>query len=182
MLLNRTHKKCFQVSEILYDNNIVYSCHFWIFLAKESYFSYEGSQYRQFDKGQAWSQATGGGSERAQLWFHIGISSQDRDPALLLSSSVQSLSRVELCHPTDCSTPGLPVHHQLLELVQTHVHAVSDAIQPSHPLSSPSPPALNFSQHQGLFQWISSSHQVAKVFECQLQHQSFQWIFRVDFL
>ena len=65
----------------------------------------------------------------------------------------------------DCSTPGFPVHHQLLELAQTHVHWVSDAIQPSHPLSSPSPPALNLSQHQGLFQWVSSSHQVMKVSE-----------------
>ena len=73
----------------------------------------------------------------------------------------------------DCNTPGFPVHHQLPELAQTHVHWVSDAIQPSHPLSSPSPPALNLSQHQGLFQWVSSSHQVAKVLEFQLQHQSF---------
>ena len=82
----------------------------------------------------------------------------------------------------NCSTPGLPVHHQLLEFTQTHVHRVGDAIQPSHPLSSPSPPALNLSQRQGLFQWVSSSHQGAKVLEFQLQHQSFQWIFRVDFL
>ena len=82
----------------------------------------------------------------------------------------------------DCSMPGLPVHHQLLELTQTHVHRVGDAIQPSHPLLSPSPPALNLSHHQGLFQWVSSSHQVAKVLEFQLQHQSFQWIFRTDFL
>ena len=82
----------------------------------------------------------------------------------------------------DCSTPGLPVHHQLLEFTQTHVHWVSDAIQPSHPLSSPSPPAFNLSQHQGLFKWVSSSHQVAKVLEFQLQHQSFQLIFRTDFL
>ena len=73
------------------------------------------------------------------------------------------------------STPGLPVHHQLPESTQTHVHWVGDAIQPSHPLSSPSPPALNLSQHQGLFQWVSSSHQVARVLEFQLQHQSFQW-------
>ena len=79
-------------------------------------------------------------------------------------------------------TPGLPVHHQLPELTQTHVYWVGDAIQPSHPLSSPSPPAFNFSQHQGFFQWVSSSHQVAKVLEFQLQHQSFQWIFRTDFL
>ena len=68
-------------------------------------------------------------------------------------------------------TPGLPVHHQLPESTQTHVHWVSDAIQPSHPLSSPSPPAFNLSQHQGLFKWVSSSHQVAKVLEFHLQHQ-----------
>ena len=78
--------------------------------------------------------------------------------------------------------PGLPVHHQLPELTQTHVHRVSDAIQPSYPLSSPSPPAFNLSQHQGLFKWVSSSHQVAQVLELQLQHQSFQWIFRTDVL
>ena len=82
----------------------------------------------------------------------------------------------------DCSTPGLPVHHQLPEFMQTHVHCVGDAIQSSQPLSSPSPTALNLSQHQGLFQWVSSSHQVAETLEFQLQHQSFQWIFRTDFL
>ena len=90
-------------------------------------------------------------------------------------SSVQSLSHVWLCDPMDCSTPGLPVHHQLLEPTQTHVHWVGDAIQPSHPLSSPSPPTLNLSQHQSFFKRISSSHQVAKVLEFQLQHQAFQW-------
>ena len=72
------------------------------------------------------------------------------------------------------STPGLPVHHQLPEITQTHVHRVSDAIQPSHPLSSPSPPVRNPSWHQGLFQQVNSSHEVAKVLEFQLQHQSFQ--------
>ena len=82
-----------------------------------------------------------------------------------------------LCHSMDCSTPGLPVNHQLLELIQTHVRRVSDAIQPSHPLSSPSPPAFSLSQHYVLFQWESSLNQVAKVLEFQLQHQSFQWIF-----
>ena len=87
-----------------------------------------------------------------------------------------------LCNPMDWRTPGFPVHHQLLELAQTHVRRVSDAIQPPHPLSSPSPPAFNLSQHQDLFQWVSSSHEVAKVLELQLQHQSFQWIFRTDFL
>ena len=73
----------------------------------------------------------------------------------------------------NCSTPGLPVYHQLLEFTQTHVHWVSDAIQPSHPLSSPSPPAFNLSQHQGLFQWVSSSHQVAKVSEFSLSISPF---------
>ena len=87
-----------------------------------------------------------------------------------------------LCDPMDCSTPGLPVHHQLPELAQTHVDQVNDAIQPPHPLSSPSPPTFNLSQHQGLFHWVSSLHQVAKGLELQLQQQSFQWIFRIDFL
>ena len=87
-----------------------------------------------------------------------------------------------LCDPKDCSTPGLPVHHQLVEFTQTPVHWVGDAIQPSRPLSFPSPPNLNLSQHQGLFKWASSSHHVAKVLEFQLQHQSFQWIFRTGFL
>ena len=82
----------------------------------------------------------------------------------------------------DCSTPGLPVHHQLPEFTPTHFHLVGDAIQPSQPLSSPSSPAFNPLQHQGLFQWVSSSHQVAKIWEFQLQHQSFQWLSRTDFL
>ena len=86
------------------------------------------------------------------------------------------------CDPINRSTPGLPVHHQLPEFTQTHVHWVGDAIQPSHPLSSPSPPAFNLSQHQGLFQWVSSLHQVAKVLEFQLQCQSFQWTPRTDLL
>ena len=87
-----------------------------------------------------------------------------------------------LCDPMNRSMPGLPVHHQLLESTQTHVHRVGDVIQPSHPLSSPSPPAPNPSQHQALFQWVSSSHQVAKVLEFQFQHQSFQWTPRTDLL
>ena len=87
-----------------------------------------------------------------------------------------------LCDPMDYSTPALAVYHQLPEPTQTHVHRVNDAIQPSHPLSSPSPPAFNLSQHQGLFRWISASHQVAEVLEFQFHPQSFQWIFRKDFL
>ena len=94
------------------------------------------------------------------------------------SRSVMSAS----FNPMDCSTPGLPVHYKLLELAQTRIHWVGDAIQPSHPLLSTSPPAFNLSLHQGLFQLLSFSYQVAKVLEFQLQHQSFQWIFRTDFL
>ena len=103
---------------------------------------------------------------------------------ILLFSSVQfsHQSCPILCDPMDCSTPGLRVHHQLPEFTQTHVHWVDDAIQPSHPLLSPSPPTLNLSQHQGLFQWVSSSYQVAKILEFWLQHQSFQWTPRTDLL
>ena len=86
-----------------------------------------------------------------------------------------------LCDPLDCTMPCFPVHYQYPELTQTHVHWVGDAIQPFHPLSSHSSPSFSLSQHQGLFQWVCSSHQVAKVFELQFQHQSFQWIFRTDF-
>ena len=100
------------------------------------------------------------------------------------NSSVQFTPSVvwTLCDPMNRSMPGLHVHHKLPESTQTHVHRVSDAIQPSHPLSSPSPLALNLSQHQGLFQWVNSSSQVTKVLEFQLQHQSFQWTHRTDLL
>ena len=104
------------------------------------------------------------------LWFSMFSSVQFSS---VVANSLWRMNR---------SKPGLPVHHQLLEFTQTHVHCVGDAIQPPYPLSSPSPPALNLSQHQGLFQWISSLHQVARVLEISFQHQSFQWIFRVDFL
>ena len=100
--------------------------------------------------------------------------------------SVQFSSVTQSCptlwDPMNHSMPGLPVHHHLPEFTQTRVHQVSDANQPSHPGSSPSPPAPNPSQHQGLFQWVSSSHEVAKVLEFQLQHQSFQWTPRADLL
>ena len=104
----------------------------------------------------------------------------------LLNGSVQFSSVTQscliLCDPMNRSTPGLPVHHQFREFTQTHVHQVGDAIQSSHPLSSPFPPAPNPSQHQSLFQWVNSSHEVAKVLEFQLQHQSFQWTPRTDLL
>ena len=89
-------------------------------------------------------------------------------PRIFFSSVSQSC--LILCDFMDCSKPGFPVHHQLPELTQTHVHWVSDAIQPPHPLSSPSPPALNLSQHQGLFKWVTSLHQVSKLLAFQLQH------------
>ena len=95
---------------------------------------------------------------------------------VLVQFSSVAQSCPTLCDPMNRSTPALPVHHQLPEFTQTHVHWTSDAMQPSHPLLSPSPPAPNPSQHQGLFQWVNSSHEVAKVLEFQLQHQSFQWM------
>ena len=100
--------------------------------------------------------------------------------AVQLSSVIQSC--LTLCHPMDCNAPGLPVHHQLPEFTQTHGCWVGDAIQPSHPLSSPSPPNFNSSQLQGLFKQVNSLHQVAKLLEFQLQQHSFQWILRTDFL
>ena len=84
--------------------------------------------------------------------------------------------------PMDCSTQASLSFTMSRTFAQTHVHRVSDAIQPSHPLSPPSPPAFNLSQHQGLFQWVNSLHQMVKVLELQLQHQSFQWIWGIDFL
>ena len=98
------------------------------------------------------------------------------------SGQIRSVAQLcpTLCDPMNRSTPGLPVHHQLPEFTQTHVHRLSDAIQPSHPLSSPSPPAPNPFQHQSLFQRVNSSHEVAKVLEFQLQHHSFQRNPRAD--
>ena len=100
--------------------------------------------------------------------------------SIVLSSVTRSC--LTLCNPMDCSIPGFPFPHQLPKFAQTHVHWVNDAIQPSHPLPSPPPPAFNLSQHQGLLKWVSSSHQVVRLLELQLQHQSFQWIFRSNFL
>ena len=113
---------------------------------------------------------------------------ENRDITFL--TKVHTVSSVQFSHsvmsdslrPHEPSMPGLPVPHQLPEFTQTHVHWVGDAIQPSHPPSSPSPPALNLSQHQDLFKWVSSWHQVAKVLELQLHHQSFQWTPRTDLL
>ena len=121
-----------------------------------------------------------------QVHFHLKQANFEV-PICFFSSFAQvglqfSRSVVSDSDPMNRNTPGLPVHHQLPEFTQTHVHWVGGAIQPSHPLSSPSPPALSPSQHQGLFQWVSSLHEVAKVLEFQLQHQSFQWTPRTDLL
>ena len=110
----------------------------------------------------------------------IHLPQQNNFSSVQFSSVAQSCPT--LCIPMNCSMPGLPVHHQCPEFTQTHVHWVGDAIQPSYPLLSPSPPATNPSQHQGLFQWIKSLHEVAKVLKFQPQHQSFQWTPRIDLL
>ena len=100
-----------------------------------------------------------------------------KEYSVVFSSVTQSC--LTLCDPMDCSTPGFPLLHCLLELAQTRVHRVGDAIQPSHPLLSTSSPAINLSQHQGLFKWVTSLHHVAKVLEFQLQHLSFQWLYSI---
>ena len=127
-------------------------------------------------------------ADKTRPWSSITKWSDTPGGAMTVPVQFSSVAQLclTLCDPIDCSMPGLPLHHQLPSQTpcpsQTHVHWVSDAIQPSHPLSSPSPPSFSLSHHQGLFQWVSSSHQVTKVLEFQLQHQFFQWIFRTDFL
>ena len=129
------------------------------------------------DRG-AWWAAVYGVTQRWTLLKQLSSSSSSMP--LLFRSVAQSC--LTLCNPVNRSTPGLPVHHQLPESTQTHVHWVADTIQPSHSLLSPTPPALNLSQHQGIFKWVSSSHQVAKVLEFQLQHHIFHWTPRTDLL
>ena len=121
-----------------------------------------------------------GGTEIRCVFEIMFVKMPVKPSSVQLSSVTQSC--LTLCDPMNHSTPGLPVHHQHPEFTQTHVHRVGDAIQPSHPLSSPSPPAPNPSKYQGLFQWVKSSHEVAKVLKFQLQHQSFQWTRRTDLL
>ena len=121
-----------------------------------------------------WS--SGATQEKAEAW------EENSSAFLRVHCCSVTKSYLTLCNPMDCSTLGFPVLHYLPEFAQIHVHRVSDAIQPSHPLVPPSPLSLSLSQHQGLFQWVCSSYEVAKVLAFQLQHQSFQWIFRVVFL
>ena len=129
------------------------------------------------DRGAWW--AIVHGVTKSQTW--LSDSTTTNTPVIeYCYSGAQSC--LTLFDSMDCSLLGFAVLYYLLEFAQTHVYWVGDAIQSSHLLSPPSPLALNLSQHQGLFQWVSSSYQVAKVLELQLQHQSYQWIFRVDFL
>ena len=132
---------------------------------------WNGSLWKHWDSQENWEFLW---SQEKQMYL---------DVFCMLAQQFNSVTQscLTLCDPMNCSIPGFPVHHQLLEFSQTHVHWLGDAIQPSHPPSSPSPPTFNLSQHQGLFKWVTSSHQVATVLEFQLQHQSFQWIFRIDF-
>ena len=149
--------------------------------------------------GQIFAKRVGKGYSRQEIMIikyvtRKKVSPRTEGPAFkAYSSTLKSTLRMSqfssvaqscptLCDPVNRSTPGLSVHHQLPEFTQTCVHQVGDAIQPPHPLSSPSPPVPNPSQHWGLFQWVNSSHEVAKVLEFQLQHQSFQWTPRTDLL
>ena len=131
-----------------------------------------GYKWTHLQKRNRFTQRTDCGYQAAVGWERGGVK-------FGIQFSLVAQLCPALCELMDYSTSGFPVHHQLPELAQTHVHGVADAIQPSHP---PSPPAFSLSQHQRLFHWVSSSHQVAKVLEFQLQHQSFQWMFRTDLL
>ena len=122
-------------------------------------------------------------------WIHVYVVAESLycSPeiiTILLISYWSSVTQscLTVCNPMNCSTTDFPILYYFWEFTQSHAHWIGDAIQPSPLLSSPSPPAFNLSQHQGLFQWVSSLHQVVKVLEFQLQHQSFWWMFRVDFL
>ena len=118
------------------------------------------------------------------IWFifMIDIHQTTLQSCFKILVQVSSVAQSYLCDLMNLSTPGLPVHYQLPESTQTHVHWDGNAIQPSHLLSSPLPPAFNLSQHQGLYKWVCSSHEMAKVLEFQLQHQFFQWTSRTDLL
>ena len=132
--------------------------------------------WKDHDLGKDWRQEEKGMTEDEMVRWHHRLNEHE------VKWSEVAQSCPTLCDPMNRSMPGLPVHHHLLEFTQIHVHRVCDAIQPPHPLSSPSPPAPNPSQYQGLFQWVNSLHEVAKVLEFQLQHQSFQWTPRADLL
>ena len=137
-----------------------------------------------FSRGSSWPRGSNPGLPHCRQKLYC--LSHQRSPIykLLKLNQFSSVAKSywTFWDPMNNSMPGLPVYHKLSEFIQTHVHRVGDAIQPSHPLSPPSPTAPNPSQHQGHFQWVNSSHEVAKVLEFQLQHQSLQWTPRTDLL
>ena len=136
--------------------------------------------WNPMDRGAWWDTVHRVTKTWTQLrWFSTHAYESAKDYIRCWCSVARSC--LTLCDPMNCSTPGFPVLHYVPDFAQTLVHWVGDATQPAHPLSSPSP-VVSLSQHQGLFQLVRSSHQVAKVLEFQLQHQSFQWIFRTHFL
>ena len=141
----------------------------WTCTTKTHVFSLEGRIFIRGPAFQEWKEFTK--REYTSYFIFRGI---------VLCSVTKSCPT--LCYPMNWNMGDFPVLYYLLEFSQTHAHFVGDAIQPSYPISPPSPPPLNVSQHQGLFKWVSSSHEVAKVLELQFQHQSFKWIFRTDFL
>ena len=147
--------------------NLIYAVFFWLF---SSYQDKLFSRCRK--KGVLYDN---------HLYHVSGVKEMGGIQNVGQSSSITQLCLI-LCDPMNCSTPDFPFHHQLPELAQTHVHQVDDAIQPSNPLSSPFPPAFNLYQHRDLFQWVSSSYQVTKILEFQLQHQSFQWTPRTNLI
>ena len=142
----------------------------------------ERTGHREHQRPQDWRDR----QKYSKWWLTRVETHKQKLPREPVPASVQFSSVAQscptLCDCMDYSTPGFPVHSLTPGAYHTHVHRVSDAIQPSHPLLSPSPPTVNLSQHQSLFQWVRSLHQVAKVLELQLQYQSFQWLFRTDFL
>ena len=171
---------CFKTSFLSFIHPftyIIYLCIHWpICLSIQWIFIFLGSEAQYWEKDITMK-------NMSKLWHSPAsgtLFSVTHAKALSISQFTQPCPT--LGNPKDCSTPGFPVHHQLPELTQTHNLRVGDTIQPSHQLSSPSSPTFKLSQHQGLFRWVSSSLQVAKVLEFQPQRQSFQWILRTDFL
>ena len=151
-----------------------------LFLEKFSFFHGDQGLHRECPMIQA-VKADGFLNPGPRKWCGVTSAISSQCLSSIQFSSVTQLC-LTLCDPMNHSTPSLPVQHQLPEFTETYVQWVSDAIQPSHPLLPPSPPAPNPSQHQSLFQWVNSSHEVAKVLEFQLQHQSFQRTSRTDLI
>ena len=149
-----------------------------VFTKRPSFFS--SKTLGIFREALVSQQNSEGGTEISHILSALNIHRLPHYQSVQFSSVAQSCPT--LCNPMNRSMPGLPVHHKLLEFTQTHAHRVGNAIQPSHPLSSPSPPAPNHSQHQGLLKRVNPLHEVARVLEFQLQHQSFQWTPRTDLL